>query len=200
MIMGTRQIFQTMLRPFKAAIDFGSVRGVMMAYSELDDIPSHIQPMLYKALEDWGFEGFVTADDAGLVMLQERHAVADSPASTISQWLNAGGCNQYYDYNLETYMDAIVGSIANGTVKVSTLQARVRSLLEVKYDLGLFDDPFIPEDISSASLTAQHIPLTLEAAQKSIVLLENRNKTLPIDPKVQDIKKIALIGPFADQL
>lgn len=103
-----------------------------MAYSELDEIPSHVQPLLYKALSDWGFKGFVTADDAGLIMLQARHAVADSPASVISQWLNAGGCNQYYDYDLETYMNAIVGSVANGSVKVSTLQARVRSILEVR--------------------------------------------------------------------
>lgn len=102
-----------------------------MAYSELDDIPSHIHPVLYKALSDWGFKGFVTADDAGLAMLQARHAVSSSPADTIAQWLNIGGSNQYYDYDLRTYMDAIAGSIANGTVKVSTLQARVRSILEV---------------------------------------------------------------------
>jgi len=131
MVLGTRQVLQTMLRPFKAVIDLGGARGVMMAYSEFDDIPSHIHPMLYKALEEWGFDGFVTADDAGLLMLEARHGVSDSPASTIAQWINAGGCNQYYDYDLGTYMNAIVGLVANGTIKVSTLQARVRSLLEV---------------------------------------------------------------------
>jgi beta-glucosidase-like glycosyl hydrolase len=131
MVLGTRQVLQTMLRPFKAAVDLGGARGVMMAYSELDGIPSHIHPMLYKALEDWGFDGFVTADDAGLLMLEARHGVSDSPATTIAQWINAGGCNQYYDFDLETYMAAIVQNVANGTIKVSTLQSRVRSLLGV---------------------------------------------------------------------
>ena len=70
----------------------------------------------------------------------------------------------------------------------------------MKYDLGLFTDPYIPDAIDSQSLTEKHIPLTLEAAHKSIVLLENRNNTLPIDTKKQGIKKIALVGPFADQL
>lgn len=83
-------MWQSMLRPFKAAIDLGGAKGVMMAYSELDDIPSHVHPMLYKALDDWGFEGFVTADDNGMVMLEERHQVAGSPASAIMQWFNAG--------------------------------------------------------------------------------------------------------------
>lgn len=90
MLLGTRQLWQTMLRPFKAVIDLGGAKGVMMAYSELDGIPSHVHPMLYQALVDWGFDGFVTADDNGMVMLQERHKVADSPASAIMQWFNAG--------------------------------------------------------------------------------------------------------------
>lgn len=90
MILGTRQVWQTMLRPFKAVIELGGAKGVMMAYSEFDEIPSHIHPMLYQALDDWGFDGFVTADDTGMAMLQGRHKVADSPASAIQQWFNAG--------------------------------------------------------------------------------------------------------------
>jgi beta-glucosidase-like glycosyl hydrolase len=88
--LGTRQLMQQMLRPFKAAIDLGGARGVMMAYSELDGIPTHIHPMLYKTLEDWGFDGLVSADDNGMAMLQGRHRVAATPASAIQQWFNAG--------------------------------------------------------------------------------------------------------------
>lgn len=74
----------------------------------------------------------------------------------------------------------------------------MRRILGVKWDLGLFSDPYIPEDIDVEALTTEHIPLTLEAAQKSIVLLENRNGTLPLN--VKDSGKIALIGPFSDSL
>jgi beta-glucosidase-like glycosyl hydrolase len=90
MTLGMRQIMQDMLRPFKAVIDIGGARGVMMAYSEIDEIPSHVHPMLYQQLEEWGFDGFVTADDSGMFMLEQRHWVAASPGEAIMQWFNAG--------------------------------------------------------------------------------------------------------------
>ena len=90
MTLGTRQVMQDMLRPFRAVIDLGGARGIMMAYSEIDGIPSHVHPMLYRELEEWGFDGFVTADDSGMVMLEERHWVAASPREAITQWFNAG--------------------------------------------------------------------------------------------------------------
>lgn len=90
MVLGTRQVKEKMLRPFKAAMDLGGAGGVMMAYSELDGVPSHVNPMLYEALKEWGFDGMVVADDHAIVMLEERHMVAESPASTIKQWFNAG--------------------------------------------------------------------------------------------------------------
>jgi beta-glucosidase-like glycosyl hydrolase len=107
---------------------------------------------------------------------------------------------QYYDYPLQTYLDATIDLVNNGSVALSTLQSHVRKILGVKYDLGLFRDPYIPDTIESPALTAAHVPLTLEAAQKSIVLLENRNNTLPLNPSAQKISKIALIGPFGDAL
>jgi beta-glucosidase-like glycosyl hydrolase len=103
---------------------------------------------------------------------------------------------QYYDYPLDLYLNATVELVANGSVALSTLHSHVRRILGVKHDLGLFHNPYIPENVNSQSLTAAHVPLTLEAAQKSIVLLENRNATLPLKPAVQNISKIALIGPF----
>ena len=71
-------------------------------------------------------------------------------------------------------------------------------MLGVKYDLGLFDNRFIPDEVDSQAITASHVPLTLEAAQKSMVLLENRNATLPLNPKKQGINRVALIGPYSD--
>ena len=62
---GNRQVLDQLLMPFKAAVDLGGVRGVMMAYSEVDDIPAPVSPMLYDALENWGYDGFVMSDDAG---------------------------------------------------------------------------------------------------------------------------------------
>ncbi|KAI0125821.1 glycoside hydrolase family 3 protein [Xylariales sp. AK1849] len=197
---GNRQIIQDLLTPFKAAIQLGGVRGIMMAYNELDDIPASVHPMLYQALEEWGYDGFVMADDTGLVQLETVHRVADSPADAIKQWFNAGGMLQFYDYPLETYLEVTKDLITNGSVKLKTLQSHVRKILGVKWDLGLFRDPYIAADTDPIEIAESNRDLTLEAAQKSIVLLENRNTTLPLKPAEQGITKIALIGPFADTL
>ncbi|KAJ7466808.1 glycoside hydrolase family 3 protein [Mycena galericulata] len=197
---GLREVMQEMLVPFKAAIDLGGARGVMMSYNELDEIPAVVHPVLYGALADWGFDGFTTADDTGMAQLASVHGVASSPADAIAQWFNAGGMVDFYDYPLDVYVNATVELVANGTVKMSTLQNHVRNILGVKYDLGLFDNPFIPDSIDAQALTAAHAPVTLDAARRSIVLLENRDNILPLNPMSRNINTIALIGPFSDTL
>lgn len=197
---GNRQVFQDLLTPFKAAVQLGGARGVMMAYNEFDDIPAHVNPKLYDALDDMGFDGFVIADDTGMNELYTVHQVADSPADAIRQWYEAGGMVQFYDWPLELLLDTTKDLIANGSLELVTLQARVRSVLGVKWDLGLFKNPFVSPSVEPVQIVKSHEDLALEAAQKSIVLLENRNSTLPLRPVQQNISKIALIGPFTDVL
>lgn len=197
---GNRQVFQDLLTPFRAAVQLGGARGVMMAYNEFDDIPAHVNPKLYDALNDMGFNGFVIADDTGMNDIYTQHAVADSPADAIRQWYNAGGMVQFYDWPLELLLSATKDLVANGSLELSTLQSRVQSVLGVKWDLGLFDDPFVSAATDPAQIVSSSRKLTLEAAQKSIVLLENRNSTLPLRPKEQSITNIALVGPFSDIL
>ncbi|KAJ7637351.1 glycoside hydrolase family 3 protein [Mycena polygramma] len=197
---GLREVMQEMLVPFKAAIDLGGARGVMMSYNELDEIPASVHPVLYGALAEWGFDGFTTADDTGMAQLFSTHRVASSPADAIAQWFNAGGMIDFYDFPIDVLVNSTVDLVANGTVQKSTLQDHVRKILGVKYDLGLFENPFISESLDVQALTAAHAPLTLDAARRSIVLLENRDNTLPLNPIAQNIGTIALIGPFGDIL
>ncbi|KAJ7342621.1 glycoside hydrolase family 3 protein [Mycena albidolilacea] len=197
---GSRQVLMEMLVPFKAVIDLGGAKGVMMSYNELDEVPAVVNPMLYDALADWNYDGFIMADDNGMKYLLTRHTVANSNADTIQQWFNAGGGVQFYDFTLDIFMNATVELVANHTVPKPTLKAAARRVLSTKYDLGLFDDPYIPDSVDSAALTAAHVPLTLDAAHRSIVLLENRDSTLPIKPAEQNLKTIALVGPYSDIL
>lgn len=154
--------------------------------------------MLYRAFSDWEFDSFVTADDTGIVMLYPRHNVSSTPADTIAQWFNAGGMIQYYDFPLDVFVNATIDLVNNGRVARSSLESHLRKILGVKYDLGLFEYPYISNDINAAELTAAHVPFVLESAHKSIVLLENRNNTLPLNPNKQNLSSIALIGPFVD--
>ncbi|KAF7317554.1 Glycoside hydrolase family 3 protein [Mycena kentingensis (nom. inval.)] len=201
MIRGLREVMQEMLVPFKAVVDLGFARGVMMSYNELDEIPAHVHPVLYAALAEWGFDGFTLADDTGMAQLFGSHGVASSPADAIAQWFNAGGMVNFYDVPIDVWVNSTVALVANGTVAKSTLQDHVTEILGVKYDLGLFENPFLELDIPDVeALNAAHAPLTLDAARKSIVLLENRDNTLPLDLEAQNIDTIALIGPFSDML
>ncbi|KAF2008793.1 glycoside hydrolase family 3 protein [Aaosphaeria arxii CBS 175.79] len=197
---GNREVLEEHLLPFKSVVDLGGVGGVMMAYHELDDIPSHVNPMLYEQLDQWGFSGFVTADDTGMKQLQVGHRVASSPADAIAQYYNAGGIVQYYDYPLSTLLNATHGLLSNETISEELLRDKVRRVLGIKYDARLFEEPYIADEIDPYQLVEDHIPLTLEAAQKSIVLLENRNETLPLQATGNAPKSIALIGPFGDIL
>ncbi|RYC63267.1 hypothetical protein CHU98_g2935 [Xylaria longipes] len=194
---GNRQVLQDLLTPFKTAIQLGGARGVMMAYNEFDDVPAHVNPLFYKALDDWGFDGFVIADDTELFSV---HRVANSPADGIRQWFEAGGMVQFYDYPLETYLNATRELVSNSSLDISTLRSHVTKILGVKWDLGLFDDPFISAEVDPYRIVESHSGLALEAAQKSIVLLENRNETLPLKPEQQRLQRISLIGPFGDVL
>ena len=102
---GNREVLQNLLTPFKAVVELGGARGVMMAYSELNDVPSHVNSMLYDALEEWAYDGFVIADDTGMVELETTHMVSSGPADTIMQWFNAGGMISFYDYPLDIYLN-----------------------------------------------------------------------------------------------
>ncbi|KAI0437614.1 glycoside hydrolase family 3 protein [Xylaria telfairii] len=197
---GNRQVLQDLLTPFKTAIQLGGARGVMMAYNEFDDIPAHVHPLFYKALNDWGFDGFIIADDTGMSELFSVHRVANSPADAIRQWFDAGGMVQFYDYPLEIYINATRELVSNKSLDISTLRSHVTKILDVKWDLGLFDDPYVSTEVDPHRIVESHSGLALEAAQKSMVLLENRNQTLPLKPEQQRLQRISLIGPFGDVL
>jgi hypothetical protein len=132
--------------------------------------------------------------------LQVGHQVAGSPADAIAQWFNAGGMVQFYDYPLSVLLNATIDLIRNGTVSEDLIRDKVRRILGVKYDLGIFDQPYINDDIDPYQLVVDHVPLALEAAQKSIILLKNENHTLPVNIKGKKFKTIALIGPYGDIL
>ncbi|KAJ5919505.1 beta-glucosidase [Penicillium verhagenii] len=179
---GTREVLQEMLVPFKAAVELGGVKG---CYDKTGVTMDLSLQMIQFTL-------------SGLSELLYTHLVTSSVADTIAQWHNAGGMIQYYDFPLSEYVEATAALVSNGTTELSQLQSLAKRVLGVKYDLNLFDDPYIADEIDSQAITASHVPLTLEAAQKSIVLLENYNSTLPLQVDKQQLSTIALIGPFSD--
>lgn len=220
---GTRELLESFAPQFEWAVRYGGARGVMAAYHELDGVPSCANNYTLTTLlrEEYGFKGWVLADDGAVKMMEVTHFTAADPADSISQFLTAGGNCQYYDYEHPLYEAAIVGSMANGTLATSIVDQRVAEILSVKSELGLFDAPYInASDIQNRVNTQAARDLASRAARESIVLLKNQpasastgidaagmsvdqsaaapQNILPLNLTSSTPQTIALIGPSID--
>jgi beta-glucosidase len=190
-----RIIRENFLVPFQAAVQEAHVGSVMASYNEIDGVPSHINHwLLDKVLrQEWGFQGYITSDGDGLQMLVGTHHVAYNNADAARQGLAAG-----IDYDLSdgSVYKTLVAQVRAGTVPESEVDRAVARVLETKFRLGLFDDPYVdPDYAEKTNNSAEHKKLAVEAAQKVLVLLKNDNNLLPLD--IAKLKTIAVIGPNA---
>ena len=192
-----RTLRDVYLPPFHAAVDEGA-GSIMSAFNSLDGVPSSANPFTLTTIlrGEWGFKGFVDSDWTAVreVML---HGIADTERVAASKSFNAG---VDMDMQSNIFLPELPGLVRSGAVPMSRLDDAVRRILRIKYDLGLFDRPFVPEPPSG---NPTEVPasrqLALKAAESSFVLLENRPRggapLLPLSPKAG--QKIAVIGPLA---
>ena len=190
-----RELRETFLVPFEAAVKEGHVGSAMASYNEIDGIPSHINPWLLDRVlrQEWGFRGYVVSDGNGLQMLVETHHVAADFAEAARKALAAG-----VDFDLSdgSVYATLVDQVRDGRVPEAELDQAVKRVLEAKFRLGLFDNPYVdPDYAQKITNSPEHQQLALKVAQKSIVLLKNDNNLLPLD--LQKLKTIAVIGPNA---
>jgi beta-glucosidase len=190
-----RELREVYLHPFEAAVRVAGARSVMNAYNEIDGVLCAADRALLTSLlrEEWGFEGCVASDYFSIRQLVAYHRLAADDETAAATALNAG-----LDVELpatDCYGAPLLRAIESGLVTEATLDGAVRRVLRTKFDLGLFDNPYVDVDrASSAAGTAAHRELARTIAEKSIVLLKNEG-ILPLGP---DIRSIALIGPTAD--
>ena len=194
--VGERELRDTYLEPFRAAVTEAGALSVMPAYSEFDGIPcSASKFLLRKVLRDeWGFNGYVFSDYGAIHMLYSAHKTATSIAEAGRQALEAGLDMEAplisgYDKNLLKLVKA-------GKVPLELIDQAVTNVLRVKFLAGLFENPFAyPKQVATIVNHPKHQKLSRRAAQESIVLLKNKNDLLPLNKK---IKSLAVIGPNAD--
>jgi beta-glucosidase len=190
-----RDLRETFLVPFRAAVQEAHVGSAMASYNEIDAIPNHINRWLLDRVlrQEWGFRGYVTSDGGGLQMLVETHHVAADFAEAARKALAAG-----VDFDLSdgSVYATLVDQVREGKVPEAELDQAVQRVLEAKFRLGLFENPYVDADYAQKiTNSSEHQQLALKVAQKSIVLLKNDNKLLPLDLK--KLKTIAVIGPNA---
>ena len=192
--IGESTLHNIVLPPFKAAADAG-VSTFMNAFNELNGIPATADKVLQRDIlkDSWGFNGFIVSDWGSLKeMIVHGYARDNSHAGELA--LNGG-----LDMDMESYiyLSELESLIENGRVTMEQIDDAVRRILTVKYELGLFDDPFrYCDTIREQKLTgASDIRAgALDMAKKSIVLLKNDEAVLPLKKQGQTI---ALIGPLA---
>ncbi|HKX88047.1 MAG TPA: beta-glucosidase BglX, partial [Sphingopyxis sp.] len=183
------------LPPFKAAADAGAAT-FMTSFNEYDGVPaSGNHYLLTNVLRDkWGFKGFVVTDYTSINEMVP-HGYSTDLKQAGEQAINAG-----VDMDLQgaVFMDHLARSVAEGKVDVRRVDEAVKAILEMKYRLGLFEDPYRYSDEAREKATIYR-PDFLEAARdvarKSIVLLKNRNNALPL---AATAKSIAVFGPLGN--
>tara|TARA_R110000868_G_scaffold137265_3_gene350764 strand:- start:3788 stop:6052 length:2265 start_codon:yes stop_codon:yes gene_type:complete len=185
----------TIFPPFKAAVDAG-VRTFMNSFNELNGIPAtgnkYLQRQILKG--DWKFEGFVVSDWGSInEMINHGYAKDSKQAAEIA--INAGS-----DMDMESsaYVDHLVSLVQEGKVKEAIIDDAVKRILKVKFELGLFDDPYryCNEDREKTTVGKQEFQDgVLDMAKKSIVLLKNEKELLPLKKSDQ---KIVVIGALAN--
>jgi beta-glucosidase len=181
------------LVPFHAAEQAGA-GSFMSAYMDLNDVPASGNHWLLTDIlrKEWGFKGFVVSDAFAVASLQ-THGYASDPADAAYKAVSAG---LDMDMASQTYTKNLAKLVADGKVTEAQLDKSVLPILEEKYELGLFDHPYTDESKVDAVLNRpEGLALERKLAARSMVLLKNDNKTLPLSTS---LKKVAVIGPLAD--
>ncbi len=190
-----RVIRENFLVPFQAAVQQAHVGSVMASYNEIDGVPAHANRwLLDKVLrQEWGFDGYISSDDNGIEMLATTHHVAFNMEDAARQSLSVG-----VDFDVADVpaYSTLVEQVKRGTVPMSEVDRAVARLLATKFRLSLFDNPYVDLDYAErVNNSPEHKQLALETARKSLVLLKNDKKLLPLD--LAKLKTIAVIGPNA---
>jgi beta-glucosidase len=187
------QLHNVYLRPYKAALDAGAAT-FMSAYMDLNGVPATGNNWLMQDVlrKQWGFQGFVVSDWEAVLNLT-THGFASGPEDAAQRAFHAGINMEMTSSLYNEYLPALVKS---GKITSAQLDAIVRPILEMKYRLGLFTNPYASMDAyKDETLSPAQRESSRLAAEQSSVLLRNEQHLLPLAPS---IKSIALIGPLAD--
>lgn len=192
--LSERTIREVFFPPFEAAVKAGAFT-LMMAHNEVNGIPCHSNEWLMNDVlrKDWGFSGFVVSDWMDIEHMHDLHHTALDNKDAFLQSINAG--MDMHMHGPEFYYKTIE-LVKEGKIPVERIEQSCRKILEAKFKLGLFENPFIDESkISSVIFKKSHQQTALEASRKSIVLLKN-NGILPLD--ASKYKKVVVTGPNAN--
>lgn len=192
-IVGQRDLLQNFFPPFKKAIDAGAL-SVMTSYNSLDGIPSTADRTLYTDIlrNQWNFKGFVVSDLYSIDGIWETHHVARDLQEAATMALRAGVDE---DLGGKAYSE-LVEAVKKGTVNEADIDVACARILRKKFEMGLFENPYVEVKATAEVGCAEHASVALDAARKLVTLLKNDNHVLPLGRNM----RVAVVGPNADNV
>lgn len=194
--VGTITLFNTIFPPFESAVE-NNVQTVMNSFNVVNGVPATANSFLQRDVlkGKWNFRGFVVSDwGSGLEMID--HGFAKNLEQVAELTANAGSDMDMESYAFVRHLKDLVNS---GKVNIKVIDEAVRRILRVKFELGLFDNPYLYCDSlreKQNTNTKEFHEAALEVAKKSIVLLKNENNILPLK---KEQKNIGVIGVLAEE-
>lgn len=194
--MSERRLREHFLPPYKAAVEAG-VATVMTSFNLYNGIPATMNKFLVDQIlkKEWGFDGVVITDYGSIGEILQ-HGCAENVAEAARLSLEAG---TDMDMCSGSYINELKGLVESGAVDVKLIDDACRRVLQLKYDLGLFEDPYRYLDHKRAEkiiYSKENMALSKLEAVKSMVLLKNDSEVLPLKKN----EKIALVGPLCDDV
>jgi len=189
-----RTLWEVHLPPYKAGVDAGAFT-VMTAHNELNGVPCHANKYLMTDVlrNKWGFKGFYVSDWMDIERIATVHHTAANQKEAVYQTLMAG-----MDMHMHgpDFLEPVVELAKEKRIPLSLIDKSAGKILEAKFKLGLFENPFVDEALAATLMNnAAHKALNIQAARQSIVLLKNENNYLPLSSST---KRILVTGPNAN--
>ncbi|MFR9628043.1 MAG: glycoside hydrolase family 3 N-terminal domain-containing protein [Rikenellaceae bacterium] len=190
-------LYETYLAPFEVLIKEANVQEVMAAYNRYDGVPCSCSDFLLQEIlrKKWGYEALIFSECGGIIDFwkEGHHETHKNPVEASIAAIEAG-----VDYECGSQFLTLVPGLNDGSIDATILDEPIRRIMKSRMELGMFD----PQEIVPFSKIGmevveceKHLSKALEMAEKSIVLLENKDNILPLD---KNIKHIAVVGPNAD--
>ncbi|WP_452224025.1 glycoside hydrolase family 3 N-terminal domain-containing protein [Lacinutrix chionoecetis] len=192
-----RTLFEIFLPPYRRAVQEANVFSIMAAHNEVAGLPGHMDKFMMNDLmrDRWGFEGFYVSDWNDISRIDIWHNVAKDFKQSIEFSVNAGMDMNMHGILFDTNLAELV---EEGKVDIARVNYACRKILETKFKLGLFENPFVEvEKAKEVNFSKEHQENALEQARRSIVLQKNKEKTLPFAAKGNG-KTIFVTGPNAN--
>lgn len=192
--LSERTIREVFFPPFEEGVKAGAM-SLMTAHNELNGIPCHSNEWLMEDVlrGEWGFKGFVVSDWMDIEHIYDMHATAENIKEAFYQSIMAGMDMHMHGVYWNEYVCELV---REGRIPESRIDSSVRKILDIKFRLGLFENPYAdPDRTMDIRLCGTHRHTALEAARKSVVLLKN-DGLLPLDPG--KYRRVLVTGINAD--